>query len=173
MSAPPYPAQQPGRQQSRRHGDGRRQPHRRQDVEGRPAPAGGPDSGYRGGQQLQGCRVQHHQAAQLVVGHAVLPPAMRRAARMPSGVAALPRPSRLADTLADTAARVSGSRLARGSSRPRAGRRAAASFRLRPQRLISSITPLHRHSTPAMAMHSSTAAPAPLRRPHSRRPWCR
>ena len=35
------------------------------------------------------------------------PCAMRRAARTPSGVAALPSPSRLADTLADRAASVS------------------------------------------------------------------
>ena len=88
---------------------------------------------------------------------------MRRAARMPRGVAALPRPSRLADTLADTAARVSGSRLARGRSRRRAGRSSAASFPERPQRDMISMTPLHRHSTPAMAMHSCTAAPAPSR----------
>ena len=53
--------------------------------------------------------------------------------------------------------------LARGRSRRRAGRSNAASFPERPQRDMISMTPLHRHSTPAMAMHSCTAAPAPSR----------
>ena len=46
----------------------------------------------------------------------------RRAAWMPSGVAALPRPRRFAETLAETAASVSSSRLALGSRRRSSGR---------------------------------------------------
>ena len=47
--------------------------------------------------------------------------AIRRAAWMPSGVAALPRPRRFAETLAETAASVSSSRLALGSRRRSSG----------------------------------------------------
>ena len=89
------------------------------------------------------------------------PRAMRRAARMPRGVAALPRPSRLAETLADTAARVSLSRLAWGSSRRSTGRKARARASERPQTFMTSMTPLHRHSTPAIDRLSSTAEAAP------------
>lgn len=55
------------------------------------------------------------------------PRAILRAARIPRGVAALPSPSRLAETLAETAASVSPSRLAWGSSRRKMGRKARAS----------------------------------------------
>ena len=89
------------------------------------------------------------------------PRAIRRAAWMPSGVAALPSPSRLADTLADRAARVASSRLARGIRRRRTGRKARASPPDRPQTFMISMTPLHRHSTPAMETLSSTAEEAP------------
>ena len=91
------------------------------------------------------------------------PRAILRAARMPRGVAALPRPSRLADTLADTAARVSLSWLASGSSRRSRGRKARARLPERPQTFMISITPDHRHSTPAMDRLSSTALWAPER----------
>ena len=89
------------------------------------------------------------------------PRAIRRAAWMPRGVAALPRPSRFADTLAETAASVFSSRLARGISRRRMGRKARASPADRPQAFMISMTPLHRHSTPAMETLSSTAEAAP------------
>ena len=89
--------------------------------------------------------------------------AMRRAAWMPRGVAALPRPSRFADTLPERASSVSGSRDARGSRRLRTGRNSRPRASARPQALITPITPLHRHSTPAMCRHSSTAAAAPSR----------
>ena len=89
------------------------------------------------------------------------PLAILRAARIPRGVAALPKPSRFAETLADTAARVSGSLLALGRSRRRSGRNSRASPAERPQAFMISITPLHRHSTPAMARLSSTADRAP------------
>ena len=89
------------------------------------------------------------------------PAAIRRAARMPSGVAALPRPSRFAETLAETAASVSPSRLACGRIRRKAGRSSRASPPARPQRSITSITPVHRHTTPAIDRHSSTADRAP------------
>ena len=88
---------------------------------------------------------------------------MRRAARMPAGVAALPRPSRLALTLALRAERVSGSLPARGSRRRRMGRRRRLRSAAIPLRCISSSTPDQRHSAPVMASTSSTAAPAPSR----------
>ena len=90
------------------------------------------------------------------------PAAIRCAARIPSGVAALPSPSRLADTLADTAASVSASRLARGRMRRSRGRNRRASPRVRPPRSITVMTPDHRHSAPAMDSVSSTAADAPF-----------
>ena len=80
---------------------------------------------------------------------------------MPRGVAALPSPRRLADTLADTAARVSGSRLASGSSRRSRGRNSRASPADNPQAFIISMTPLQRQRTPAMARLSSMADRAP------------
>ena len=85
--------------------------------------------------------------------------AIRRAARIPSGVAALPRPRRLAET----AANVSSSRLASGSRRRKMGRKARASPADSPQAFMISITPLQRHRMPAMEMLSSTAEPAPSR----------
>ena len=89
------------------------------------------------------------------------PRAIRRAAWIPRGVAALPSPSRLADTLADRAARVCSSRLARGISRRSSGRNTRARPADRPQAFMISMTPLHRHSTPAMETESSTAEAAP------------
>ena len=89
------------------------------------------------------------------------PSAIRLAARIPRGVAALPRPSRLADTLPDSAASVSGSLHARGSSRPSRGRNRRLRLSMRPLAFMMDMTPLHRHRTPAMLRHSSTAAAAP------------
>ena len=89
------------------------------------------------------------------------PRAIRRAARIPSGVAALPRPRRLAETLAETAARVSVSRQASGRSRRSRGRKPFASPAERPLAFMISRTPLHRHSTPAIERLSSTAERAP------------
>ncbi len=89
------------------------------------------------------------------------PAAIRRAARIPRGVAALPSPSKLAETLAETAASVSPSRLASGSSRRSRGRKTFARAPDMPQASITSITPDQRQSTPAMARPSSTADPAP------------
>ena len=60
-----------------------------------------------------------------------------------------------------TAAMVSASRLAWGSSRRISGRNSAANFRSSPHCFSSSMNPDHRHSTPASEMHSSTAARAP------------
>ena len=91
------------------------------------------------------------------------PRAMRQAARMPRGVAALPRPRRLAEVLAETAARVSGSRQALGSSRRSTGRNTRARPSERPQAFMISMTPLQRHMTPAMDRLSSTAESAPSR----------
>ena len=89
------------------------------------------------------------------------PLAMRRAARMPSGVAALPRPSRLAETLAEMAASVSSSRLASGSSRRSRGRKVRASPWEIPQTFMISMIPLHKHSIPAMETLRSMADWAP------------
>ena len=89
------------------------------------------------------------------------PRAMRRAARIPKGVAAFPSPRRVADRFPLTAAKVSGSRLAPGSSRRSAGRNRAASFLSSSHCFKSSINPDHRHRAPARDRHSSTAAPAP------------
>jgi len=86
---------------------------------------------------------------------------MRRAAWMPRGVAALPRPRRLADTLPERAARASGSLQAWGSRRVSTGRKRRLSPSIRPLAFITDITPLHRHMMPAMERHSSTAAAAP------------
>ena len=61
----------------------------------------------------------------------------------------------------DVAAKVSGSRLALGSSLRSAGRNRAASFLSSSHRFKSSINPDHRHRAPARERHSSTAAPAP------------
>ena len=89
------------------------------------------------------------------------PCAMRRVARMPSGVAALPSPSRLAERLAEMAASVSGSRLALGNSRRSSGRNSRASAAESPHCSMTSITPVQRHMMPAIDTHSSTAAVAP------------
>ena len=89
------------------------------------------------------------------------PRAIRRAAWIPRGVAALPSPSRLADTLAESAANVFSSRLAWGISRRRMGRKARANPAERPQTFMISMTPLHRHRMPAMETLSSTAEAAP------------
>ena len=91
------------------------------------------------------------------------PSAIRLAARMPRGVAALPKPSRLADTLPDSAARVSGSWHARGRRRPSRGRNRRLRPSMSPLAFMMDITPLHRHRTPAIRRHSSTAAAAPSR----------
>ena len=86
---------------------------------------------------------------------------VRLAACIPAGVAALPSPSRLALTLALRAASVSSSRPAWGSRRRRTGRSRRLSPAAMPLRRISSSTPDHRHSAPAMTSTSSTAAAAP------------
>ena len=62
------------------------------------------------------------------------------AARMPAGVAALPSPSRLAETFAERASIVSASRTAEGKSRESRGRRKSDSFSAIPQRRMSSAT---------------------------------
>ena len=89
------------------------------------------------------------------------PTAIRLAACIPAGVAALPSPSRLALTLALRASSVSSSRPAWGSRRRRTGRSRRLSPAAMPLRRISSSTPDHRHSAPAMTSTSSTAAAAP------------
>ena len=86
---------------------------------------------------------------------------IRRAASSPRGVAALPSPSKLADTLAAMLSMVSRSRATWGKSSRSIGRSSRDSFSASPDRRITSITPVHRHSIPAMDRHSSTAAWVP------------
>lgn len=89
--------------------------------------------------------------------------AIRAAAFRPRGVAAFPRPRRFAETLAETAERVSSSRLARGRRRRSRGRKSRASFPARPERSITSMTPVQRQITPAMDRQRVTAEAAPER----------
>ena len=88
-----------------------------------------------------------------------------RAASSPNGVAALPSPSRLADTLAATVSMTLASPAKSGYSRFSTGRSSRDSVSLSPERLMISMTPIHRHSTPVMDRQSSTAAAAPSRAP--------
>ena len=86
---------------------------------------------------------------------------IRWAAWIPSGVAALPSPNRLADTLAQMQSMVSRSRAALGKSSRSTGLSSRDRPSASPERRITSITPIHRHSIPAIPRHSSTAEPAP------------
>ena len=86
---------------------------------------------------------------------------IRWAAWIPSGVAALPNPNRLADTLAQMQSMVSRSRAALGKSSRSTGLSSRDRPSASPERRITSITPIHRHSIPAIPRHSSTAEPAP------------
>ena len=81
----------------------------------------------------------------------------RPAARMPMGVAALPRPSRFAVTLPLSCFASSGSCRNEGNRRPRMGRSPFASTVVSPTRSISFPSPAHRARGPAMDMHSCTA----------------
>ena len=91
------------------------------------------------------------------------PMAIRRAARMPKGVAALPSPSRLQEMLALMAFSVSRSRQARGSSRRRTGRNRREMASMKPHLFMIAMIPVHRHRIPPMEIQSSTAAVAPSR----------
>ena len=82
---------------------------------------------------------------------------IRRAASSPRGVAALPSPSRLAETLAAMVSMVPRSPAKSGNSRRRMGRSRRASFSASPARCMTSITPIHRQRTPAMEIPSSMA----------------
>ena len=92
-------------------------------------------------------------------------PGLRRpiflAASMPSGVAAFPSPSRLADTLAAMLSMISRSRAVWGKISPSTGRSSRDSFSARPERRMISITPVQRHIIPAREIHSSIAPWAP------------
>ena len=103
---------------------------------------------------------------------------IRRTASMPRGVAALPSPSRLADTLAEMLSITPRSPDTWGNRTDSTGRSSRDSPSARPERRMISMTPVHRHSMPAMDTHSSTAAwvpstaaaatcsPRPVARPH-------
>ena len=168
---PPYPREELGRPGSLRSTDmAGGQPDGGQDIKGSGAPCSSPHRGHRGGDQLDGGGVAHHQHAQRVGGHtrgccgssAGRPPD-------PEGVAALPSPSKLADTLAAMVSIASRSRANCGIEPPEHRHRSSRdSFSASPERRITSITPIHRHSTPAMDRHSSTAAWRP--RPPPPRP---
>ena len=87
---------------------------------------------------------------------------MPLAASIPKGVAALPNPNRLADTLADRLSITAPSRAAPGNSRPSTGRSSRDNPPARPDWRMTSITPVHRQSIPAMDRQSSTASFAPV-----------
>ena len=91
------------------------------------------------------------------------PLAMRLAAWMPRGVAALPMPSRFAEILAEIAESVTGSPAASGNNFRSSGRKAAARICDRPLRSMISKTPLHRQITPSSPTHNVTASLAPER----------
>jgi hypothetical protein len=80
---------------------------------------------------------------------------------MPRGVAALPKPNRFADTLAEMASSVSRLREALGKRIERRGRIVFASAEEKPQIFIASITPVQRHSAPAIDIERVIAAAAP------------
>ena len=96
---------------------------------------------------------------------------IRRAASNPRGVAALPSPRRLAETLAAMVSMVPRSLAKSGNSRRRTGWRSLASFSASPARCITSITPIHRQRTPAMEIPSWMASPAPSRAAAASWPW--
>ena len=83
------------------------------------------------------------------------------AAFMPMGVAALPRPRKLAETFAASASSVSVSCEARGKSLPSAGRSSLDSADMTPERRMTSMTPHHRQIRPPVPIITCTAAGAP------------
>ena len=90
-----------------------------------------------------------------------VPSAILCAARMPSGVAAFPKPRRLADIFPQSASRVSRSDQADGNSCLSMGARSCASFSLHPMSSITRDTPLQRQIGPASEMESVTPDLAP------------
>ena len=96
---------------------------------------------------------------------APLPPAsvcMRCAARMPSGVAAFPSPSRFALRLPHRFQKPSESVAHTGNSRCSTGRSAAHSFSVNPARSIACDSPDHKQIGPASVSANSSPARAPL-----------
>ena len=73
------------------------------------------------------------------------------------------RMSRLAETLAESAESVSGSREAFGNSLLSSGFKSFERESMSPERRMISNTPLHRHISPPVPSMNSTAAPAPSR----------
>lgn len=110
-------------------------------------------------------------------------PGVRRAmsldASRPRGVAAFPSPRRFAEIFAETASMTSLSSAKEGKRRRSNGRNNRESRAARPQRRMTSMTPVHRQSSPAMERQSSTpcaapetaaaptASPFPVRRPQT------
>src|SRR5699024_11027212 len=86
---------------------------------------------------------------------------MRLVAAIPIGVAALPRPRRLAQTLAEMRLPTLASRRALGNSRSITGLKKRARMRLRPAFSITCPTPDQRHTAPAMENVRVTPACAP------------
>ena len=83
------------------------------------------------------------------------------AARIPIGVAALPRPSRFALTFAESGCKTASCRALSGNRRRSIGLSACDSASASPEALISSITAHHRQTAPPITMHNSMAACAP------------
>ena len=86
---------------------------------------------------------------------------MRRVARMPSGVAALPSPSRFALTFMLSASSVCASRDARGNNRRSTGCSSLDSPAAMPLRRMTSITPDHRQIMPPTVRQNVTACCTP------------
>lgn len=90
-----------------------------------------------------------------------VPSFMARQASIPIGVAAFPRPRRLAVTLAQRAEKPSGLCRSVGKRCPSSGESSLDRFSRKPLRRISSPTPHQRHMGPANASESSMAVVAP------------
>ena len=90
------------------------------------------------------------------------PFASRCAARIPMGVAALPKPKKLAHTLAERQFSSLESVLAEGNIRPNRGRSSLDNFPVMPACSNSLPTPVHRQIDPAMEIARVIPACAPL-----------
>ena len=155
------PAQQAVQQQD--HGQGRKpgEPYRRQDLHG------GGGAG-RSAAQVVGMSWREAVFIATKVTMALLALSLwgfnfcsSRMAARPKGVAALPRPSRLAERFMEMACMAGLPCGTVGNSHRVRGRSSRANASVRRQRRAISIRPLHRHSIPVRAMTRLTASPQP------------
>lgn len=157
------PAQQAVQQQD--HGQGRKpgEPYRRQDLHG-----GGEPACCRSTAQVVGMSWREAVFIATKVTMALLALSLwgfnfcsSRMAARPRGVAALPRPSRLAERFMEMACMAGLPCGTVGNSHRVRGRSSRANASVRRQRRAISIRPLHRHSIPVRAMARLTASPQP------------